>query len=93
MNLENKKRFVQSYFTSVIHYGLPLLYGANNQIKEKVHRLTMACAPFANGSYGFKVSCSKLLKQINLSSVQDQIEEASAKFVNKLFSQQEHHIG
>ena len=89
MSQECRQRFVRSHLISVIHYGLPLVYAADNAIKTKLHRITMACARFSNGGYGFRVSCRQLLKRIKLETIQEQIEIESAKFVNKLmFSEQ-----
>ena len=89
MSKEQRSIFTRSYLTSIIHYGLPLLYWAENQVKTKIHRLTMVCARFAYGNYGYKVRCKELLQNIKLSSVEDEIEKASAMVVNKILLTEE----
>ena len=89
MSREQRSIFARSYLTSIIHYGLPLLYGAENQVKTKIHRITIACARFANGNYGYKVSCRELLGNIKLSSVDDEIKKAAAIAVNKIIFTEE----
>ena len=50
---------------SKLLYMLPLISSANNVQLKKIHNLIMFSARTIIGNYCFKVSCKKILEQIN----------------------------
>ena len=88
MNKKTRSIFATAHLHSVLDYGAPLMYNCNEYTRKKMHSLHMKCIRFANGSYGFKVSCAKLCKQVNMKTSEEHFIDETNKFVHKVLYNQ-----
>ena len=69
---------------SKILYMLPLISSANNEQLKKIHNLIMFSARTILGSYCFKISCKKILNQVNWLSAKQLIKWSIIKSIHKI---------
>ena len=84
-----KLKYANSVIKGKLNYGLPMLIGETNFVKEKYYRAVMKTARWVRGSYCFKESVSSILKSLNWKHPEADIDEAAAKLTHKMISKQE----
>ena len=78
---------------SKLLYMLPFISSANYEQQKKVHNLIMFSARTIIGSYCFKMSCKKILDQINWLSAKQLIKWSITKSIHKiLFFKKPHNL-
>ena len=68
-----------------LKYILPLHININQQQLNKIHKLIMATARQTIGTYGFKISCAKILNKCEWMDVSHMIIVSSLKFIHNIF--------
>ena len=77
-------KFINAHMISKLLYMLPLISSANSEQHKKVHNLIMFSARTIIGNYCFKVSCKKILEQINWLSAKQLVKWSIIKSIHKI---------
>ena len=77
-------KFINAHMLGKLLYMLPLISSASKEQLKKVHNLIMFSARTIIGNYCFKVSCKKILEQINWLSSNQLIKWSIIKSIHKI---------
>merc|ERR1711942_143114 len=83
-NIKTRLKFINAHMLGKLLYMLPLISSVNKEQLKKVHNLIMFSARTIIGNYCFKVSCKKILEQINWLSSNQLIEWSIIKSIHKI---------
>ena len=84
LHKKTRINFLNSIVIGKLNYLLPLLSNCSPKAHNKLHKIVMTAARTAIGSYCFKQSVSKILRQSNFLNIDQMIKVSCLKFIHSL---------
>ena len=85
---KTKEIIANSYLLPKVLYGLPLMIGQNERIKNVIHRTIMMIARWTRNSFCFRESVMSICKSIGWDTPTQMMKKQSLKLMNKIIMKQ-----